>query len=66
MSEHVPSPCVSICALDDKDICVGCFRSGEEISQWGKMNNEQKKAVLQSVSQREYESMYPADKASNS
>lgn len=66
MSEHVPSPCVSICALDDKDICVGCFRSGEEISQWGKMNNEQKKAVLQTVNQREYESMYPADKASNS
>lgn len=66
MSEHIPSPCVSICALDDKDICVGCFRSGTEISQWGKMDNEQKKNVLKNIAQREYESMYPADKVSTS
>lgn len=65
MSEHVPSPCVSICALDDKDICVGCFRSGTEISQWGRMDNEQKKIVLKNIAQREYESMYPAHKATS-
>lgn len=64
MSEHISSPCVSICALDENDVCVGCFRSGVEISQWGKMNNEQKKDVLKNIAQREYESMYPVHKAS--
>ena len=42
----VRSPCVSICALDDDDICTGCQRSGREISQWGRMDNDQRRAVL--------------------
>ena len=39
---QVPSPCVSICALDDNDTCIGCFRTGEEISRWGGMTTEEK------------------------
>lgn len=46
------SPCVSICVLDDEDICIGCQRSGSEISHWGKMNNEQRRAVLAKAEQR--------------
>lgn len=42
----VRSPCVSICALDEADICTGCQRTGNEITQWGRMNNEQRRAVL--------------------
>jgi predicted Fe-S protein YdhL (DUF1289 family) len=42
----VRSPCVSICALDDDDMCTGCQRSGSEISQWGRMSNDQRRAVL--------------------
>ena len=42
----VRSPCVSICALDEDDICTGCQRSGREISQWGRMDNDQRRAVL--------------------
>ncbi|MEN9465224.1 MAG: hypothetical protein RL217_1405 [Pseudomonadota bacterium] len=54
MSEQdVRSPCVSICALDENDLCVGCYRSGREISDWGKMSNDERKAVLQKVSERE-------------
>ena len=30
----VASPCVYVCALDDDDICLGCQRSGEEITRW--------------------------------
>ena len=37
------SPCVSICALDENDICVGCFRSGGEISIWGLLSDEEKR-----------------------
>lgn len=40
------SPCVSLCALDINDICMGCQRSGKEISYWGRMTNEERRQVL--------------------
>ena len=40
------SPCVSICVLNDDDVCVGCFRTGNEISHWGGYSNEQRREVL--------------------
>lgn len=40
------SPCVSICALDEDDVCVGCFRTGNEISHWGNYTNDQRREVL--------------------
>lgn len=46
MSDEVKSPCVSICALDDDDICIGCQRSASEITSWGKLDNQQRRAVL--------------------
>jgi len=51
-SRIVPSPCVDICALDDDDICIGCYRSGDEITTWGKMSNDEKKQTLQKVRER--------------
>lgn len=46
------SPCVSICALDENDICVGCFRSGGEISIWGLLSDEEKREVFRRIEQR--------------
>ena len=28
------SPCISVCLLDDQGICVGCYRSAQEITDW--------------------------------
>ncbi|EED32568.1 conserved hypothetical protein [gamma proteobacterium NOR5-3] len=28
------SPCISVCALDENDICMGCYRSAQEITDW--------------------------------
>jgi predicted Fe-S protein YdhL (DUF1289 family) len=42
----VRSPCVSICALDDADICVGCQRTVDEITGWSRMSNDERRAVL--------------------
>jgi predicted Fe-S protein YdhL (DUF1289 family) len=52
----VKSPCVSICCLDDKDICLGCYRSCDEICQWGAMNSEQRTDVMKKVAEREQDS----------
>lgn len=46
IEKPVRSPCVSICALDDDDICTGCQRSATEITQWGRMSNDERRAVL--------------------
>nr|WP_295473662.1 DUF1289 domain-containing protein [uncultured Pseudomonas sp.] len=42
----VRSPCVSICALDEADICTGCQRSVQEITGWSRMSNDERRAVL--------------------
>lgn len=46
------SPCVSICALDEEDICVGCFRTGGEISIWGLLSNDEKREVFRRIDLR--------------
>lgn len=53
--DTVRSPCVSICALDERDICIGCQRTGDEILRWTSMTNSERKAVLVKVAEREQE-----------
>ncbi|NVL30544.1 DUF1289 domain-containing protein, partial [Pseudomonas syringae pv. actinidiae] len=36
VEKPVRSPCVSICALDEQDICTGCQRTVSEITQWSR------------------------------
>lgn len=45
MSE-TQSPCVSNCCLDLDDICLGCFRSLEEILHWRDSSEVQKRQIL--------------------
>ncbi|MFT5708577.1 MAG: putative Fe-S protein YdhL (DUF1289 family) [Oceanospirillaceae bacterium] len=33
--------------MDEQDICLGCFRSVEEICAWSAMSNEQQLAVIE-------------------
>ncbi len=46
ISQQVGSPCVSVCALDSHDICIGCYRSAEEIASWVGMNDYERREVL--------------------
>ncbi|XKH01209.1 DUF1289 domain-containing protein [Marinobacter nauticus] len=52
-SDKVRSPCVSVCALDENDICIGCQRSGDEILRWTSMTNQERRDVLRLVAERE-------------
>lgn len=42
----VASPCMSLCALDEDDICVGCQRSAAEITAWTRLDNHERRQVL--------------------
>jgi len=53
MSDDEPrSPCISVCVLDDDDICMGCYRSASEITDWFMATNEQKREVLRRARER--------------
>ena len=45
LERPVASPCVSICALDDDDICTGCQRTVDEITRWSRMDNAERRVV---------------------
>ncbi|WEK49202.1 MAG: DUF1289 domain-containing protein [Candidatus Kaistia colombiensis] len=41
------SPCISVCVLDPQtELCEGCGRSLDEISQWSRMTENQRRAVM--------------------
>lgn len=43
----VRSPCVKTCKIDaERMLCLGCWRSLDEIMQWLDMDNEQRRAVV--------------------
>lgn len=48
MSQERPvaSPCVYVCTLDDQDLCIGCQRTADEITRWGRMDNAERRQVL--------------------
>lgn len=48
----VRSPCVFVCSLGDDDICIGCHRSGAEITEWGRVSNERRRAILRQCETR--------------
>lgn len=50
--DGVRSPCVSVCALDAEDICVGCYRSGAEITLWTSLDNAAKREVIRRAAER--------------
>ncbi len=41
------SPCVKLCSIHPKArLCVGCLRSIEEITGWGKMSPEERRRIM--------------------
>ena len=49
----IKSPCISICELDAKtNLCIGCYRTSEEIGKWKKFNEFEKKKILKLVKER--------------
>lgn len=51
-AQFIPSPCVSVCALDEDDVCVGCYRTGMEISQWGRLAISLQRQVVECCHKR--------------
>lgn len=49
---HIESPCIRHCCLNDNDVCLGCFRSIEEITGWSQANAALRAQFLDNARQR--------------
>jgi predicted Fe-S protein YdhL (DUF1289 family) len=48
----VESPCVRNCCLNEKDVCLGCFRHIDEIIGWQSFTLPQKVVILDECTKR--------------
>jgi len=50
----VASPCLDVCKFDRKaGLCVGCFRTSDEIRPWRKLTDHKRSAILSERRRRE-------------
>lgn len=54
MSElPVKTPCVKVCFVDPKaGVCVGCFRTLDELGRWSKLSADERDAVMADLPSR--------------
>jgi predicted Fe-S protein YdhL (DUF1289 family) len=51
--DEINSPCVKICIIHHKyDLCIGCYRSLSEISEWSQLESEDRKKVILDIPNR--------------
>lgn len=48
----IPSPCQSICEMNSKGYCIGCFRNRNERLHWNKFSEFQKQLVVNLCNKR--------------
>ncbi|HVF64754.1 MAG TPA: DUF1289 domain-containing protein [Casimicrobiaceae bacterium] len=52
-SPAVASPCTSVCTIDPASgLCLGCFRSLDEIAGWSVFTDKEKREVLALLPER--------------
>ncbi|WJG10829.1 DUF1289 domain-containing protein [Aliiglaciecola sp. LCG003] len=52
IDKSIPSPCIRNCCLDRQDICVGCFRSIDEILRWSNASFNQQQQIMKAAELR--------------
>lgn len=52
----VPSPCINVCKMDPQSgLCLGCFRTLDEIAAWASSSDEARLDILAEVARRRQE-----------
>ncbi|MCC5996074.1 MAG: DUF1289 domain-containing protein [Oceanicaulis sp.] len=46
MTDTIWTPCIKVCFVDPaQQVCVGCFRTLEELGRWTRMSEAEREAV---------------------
>lgn len=52
----IASPCINICKMDPQSgLCIGCFRTIEEIAGWSQADDARRVSILAAVARRRLE-----------
>ncbi len=49
---RVSSPCIDVCQLNSQNICTGCYRTIDEITQWRSLNKSKQIEIIEIANQR--------------
>lgn len=49
---NIESPCIRQCCLDQNDVCVGCFRTLDEILKWNSLSDNEKQVIMNTCDER--------------
>lgn len=56
----IESPCINICRIEKASgLCIGCWRSIREITQWGRMAPEQRQDIMADLPKRKWRDRTP-------
>ena len=57
----VSSPCINVCQMDaHSGLCIGCFRTLDEITAWSRSDDLTRNEILAAVAQRRQATDLPA------
>lgn len=49
----IESPCIRVCTLDTvSGLCLGCWRSIDEITRWGRMDAAERRRIMAELAGR--------------
>ncbi len=52
-AQNLPSPCISVCRMNEATgLCEGCWRTLDEIGQWGSADDPAKRLIWARIEQR--------------
>jgi uncharacterized protein len=60
--DSIQSPCVRNCCLNEQDVCVGCYRTIDEITKWSRVDDVTKLQILTNVAERRREHRFKFQK----
>ena len=54
VADHQPviSPCISVCELNDDEVCLGCGRSLQDIADWSAADDKLRALIVEQARQR--------------
>ena len=50
--KEISSPCIGVCQYNNEEVCSGCFRTLEEISQWTKISDVEREKIMDELDAR--------------
>lgn len=51
--QTIDSPCIGVCSMDDvSGLCLGCYRTIEEIQGWWDMDETSKQSIIDQADER--------------